>query len=90
MCFVFSHNNDVYCNGKIAILLLIGLVLLLYIEMPLLYSHHVRGIRMSTCEAIFFFPGLFFIIFSYYCSFMVVWGFGVWFLFWVFGVGAFS
>ena len=24
-----------------------------------------------------FFPGLFFILFSHFCSFMVVWGFGV-------------
>ena len=36
-----------------------------------------------------FFPGLFFLIFSYFGSFMVVWGFGVGVLFWVFGVGAF-
>ena len=28
--------------------------------------------------AIFFSPGLFFIIFSYFGSFMVVWGFGFW------------
>ena len=32
---------------------------------------------------------LFFINFSYYCSFMVVWGFGVGVLYWVFGVGVF-
>ena len=32
---------------------------------------------LSSREAIFFFPGLFFKIFSYFCSFMVVWGFGV-------------
>ena len=37
-----------------------------------------------------FFPGLFFLIFSYFCSFLVVWGFGVGVLFWVFGVGVFS
>ena len=29
-------------------------------------------------SAIFFFPGLFFIIFTYFCSFMVVWGLGFW------------
>ena len=29
-------------------------------------------------DAIFFFPGLFFIFFSYFCSFMVVWGLGFW------------
>ena len=30
----------------------------------------------KCCECYIFFPGLFFIIFSYYCSFMVVWGLG--------------
>ena len=37
-----------------------------------------------------FFPGLFFIIFSYFGSFMVVWGFGGRVLYWVFGVGVIS
>ena len=56
---------------------------------------HTHKIRLAPpllpflCEvfgAIFFFPGLFFLIFSYFCSFMVVWGFGVGVLYWVFGV----
>ena len=38
---------------------------------------------------LYFFPGLFFIIFSYFGSFMVIWGFGVGVLYWVFGVGLF-
>ena len=29
-------------------------------------------------EVLYFFPGLFFIIFSYFGSFMVVWGLGLW------------
>ena len=32
----------------------------------------------SAIHAIFFFPGLFFIIFSYFCLIMVVWGLGFW------------
>ena len=41
-------------------------------------------------EGYIFFPGLFFTIFSYFGSFMVVCGFGVGVLYWVFGVGVFS
>ena len=37
-----------------------------------------------------FFPGLFYIIFSNFGSFMVVWGCGVGVLYWVFGVWVFS
>ena len=37
---------------------------------------------------LYFFPGLFFIIFSYICPFMVVWGFGVGVLKLVLGVGS--
>ena len=37
-----------------------------------------------------FFPGFIFIIFSYFSYFVVVWGFGVWVLDWVFFVGVFS
>ena len=36
---------------------------------------------------LYFFPGLFFILFSHFCSFMVGWGFGVGVLDWVFGLG---
>ena len=36
------------------------------------------------------FSDSFFIIFSYFCSFMVVWSFGVGVLYWVFWVGVFS
>ena len=39
---------------------------------------------------LYFFPGLFFIIFSYFGSFMVVWGFGVGVLYWVFWCWVFS
>ena len=38
----------------------------------------------------YFFPGLFFIIFSHFGSFMVVWGYGVGVLYWVFGVAVFG
>ena len=38
-----------------------------------------KGVQYSSSGmAIFFFPGLFFKIFSYFCSFMVVWGLGFW------------
>mgnify|MGYP001794560567 CR=1 FL=1 len=36
---------------------------------------------------LYLFPGLFFILFSYFSSFMAVWGFRVGVLDWVFGVG---
>ena len=36
-------------------------------------------------SAILFFPGLFFIIFSYFGSFMVVWGWGLILSFWGWG-----
>ena len=36
----------------------------------------VSIVGQSIINAIFFFPGLFFIIFSYFGSFMVVWGLG--------------
>ena len=32
---------------------------------------------ISKSEAVYFFPGLFFILFSHFCSFMVVWGWGL-------------
>ena len=49
-------------------------------------SNHETGHLSEKLEygnyAILFFPGLFFIIFSYFGSFMVVWGLGsyIWFL----------
>ena len=35
-------------------------------------------VNNTDVGAIFFFPGLFLIIFSYFGSFMVVWGLGLW------------
>ena len=43
----------------------------------------------TMTKRLYFFPGLFFIIFSCIWSFRVVWGFGVEVLDWVFGVGFF-
>ena len=37
-----------------------------------------RSYYQSNAGRYFFFPGLFFIIFSYFGSFMVVWGLGFW------------
>ena len=38
----------------------------------------VTKAKVNPPWAIFFFPGLFFILFSYFGSFMVVWGLGFW------------
>ena len=40
--------------------------------------HTTIGVARTPAPdaSLYFFPGLFFIIFSYSCSFMVVWGFG--------------
>ena len=59
------------------------------------HAHKARAVSNMTAyqmqtRGYIFFPGLFFIIFSYIWSFMVVWGFGVGVLDWVFGVGVFS
>ena len=51
------------------------------------YINAVRFLGFMELPAIFFLTGLFFIIFSYFGSFMVVWGFGVGVLYWDFGVG---
>ena len=59
---------------------------------PLISIHRETG--YWTLQSYIFFPGLFFIIFSYFGSFMVVWGLGFWVwglwcgAFWVFWVGA--
>ena len=48
------------------------------------------GSAFTAQEGYIFLPGLLFIIFSYFGSFMVAWGFGVGVLCWVFGVRVFS
>ena len=48
----------------------------------------VSVLLMAAIDYILF-PGLFFLIFSYFCSFMLIWGFGVGVLYRVFGVGVF-
>ena len=46
-----------------------------------------RGKAQTGFPWLYLFPGFFFLLFSYFFSFMVIWGFGVGILDWVFGVG---
>ena len=42
----------------------------------------------ALCNTLYVFPGLFFIFFSHFCSFMVVWGLGLGSQIWLLGSGS--